>query len=113
MERMTAYCGIRCDGCPALKATMEDDNELRAKTAAQWSKEFNAEIPPEAVNCHGCTVEGLHIQHWEECGIRKCAQAKEVANCGHCADYSCEQLDKFHQMVPDARKRLDEVRSVL
>jgi hypothetical protein len=110
MDRNIAYCGIRCDSCPALKATREDDDELRARTAAEWSKQFNAEIPACAINCVGCTAAGVHIRHWDECGIRQCAQERGHANCGACPDYACEQLAGFFRMVPDARTELDSLR---
>ena len=113
MSKLVAYCGLDCETCPALKATRENDDELRTKTAAEWSKQFKAEIKPEHINCTGCTGDGPHIMHWDECGIRKCAQEKGVANCAHCPDYSCEQLDKFVEMIPPARANLEEIRAGL
>lgn len=38
MNQMMAYCGIMCDECPAYKATVDNNDELRKKTAGQWSK---------------------------------------------------------------------------
>ena len=70
MRKLTAYCGIGCDACPALKATLADSDEMRTRTAAEWSTQFGGEIPAGAINCVGCTVEGPHFSHWNECGIR-------------------------------------------
>ena len=36
MRKMIAVCGIDCAGCPAYLATINDDKELRTRTAAEW-----------------------------------------------------------------------------
>jgi hypothetical protein len=114
MERLIAYCGIRCETCPGYKATIDDDDELRAKTAAEWSKQFGADIKPEHINCVGCTVaDGAHIYHWNECGIRKCCSDRGYSNCAYCDDFECEQLTKFLDMVEPARATLVELRNGL
>ncbi len=114
MDKMIAFCGLDCADCPAFIAYKNDDNQLRAKTAEQWSKEFKAEMKPEDINCVGCIlVEGLHIGHCDVCEIRKCGLEKGVANCAHCGDYACEKLTKFFEMVPAAKATLEEIRKGL
>ena len=51
-----AVCGIDCTVCPTYKATMTNDNALREKTAAEWSKLYKAEIKPVDINCRGCNA---------------------------------------------------------
>ena len=110
MEKIIAFCGIECTGCPAYIAHQTDDNELRKKTAEEWSKAFGMEIPPEAINCVGCLAPtGVKISYCQECAIRKCAQEKGVKNCAYCSDYVCDQLEKWFKNVPDAKKRLDDM----
>jgi len=114
MDRLIAFCGIRCDTCPGYRATVDDDDALRAKTAAEWSAQFGADIKPEDINCVGCTVtDGPHIGHWAECGIVKCGAERKVENCAHCGDYACGQLAKFLEMVPPARETLEQLRREL
>ena len=111
MEEMIAMCGLRCDQCPALKATRNDDHELRRQTAEQWSKEFGAEIKPEDVNCDGClNLEGRHINYCDVCKIRKCGIDRGVANCAQCDDYACEQLNDSFAMAPAAKANLEAIR---
>ena len=43
MNRMIASCGLICTECPAFLAHKNDDEQLRIKTAKQWSKEFKAD----------------------------------------------------------------------
>lgn len=110
MEQIIAFCGIECTSCPAFIAYKTDDDELRKKTAEDWSKAFGADIPFETINCVGCLApSGVKINYCQECEIRKCASEKEVKNCAHCSDYVCDKLNKWFVNAPDAKKRLDEI----
>jgi len=111
MEKMIAYCGLACSECPAYLARQNDDFELRRKTAEQWSKEFGTEMKPEDINCDGClSREGAHIGYCGICEVRKCGMERGVLNCAYCDDYGCEKLTKFHEMAPNAKAGLEEVR---
>lgn len=112
MENMIGFCGIDCGKCPAYIAKKENNNELRKKTAVEWSKAFGAEFKPEQINCDGCTVAGQHIVYCDQlCEIRICAVGKKIVNCAFCADYGCEKLEAFLKNVPEAKKKLEELRS--
>ena len=109
MTKMLGICGIICTECPAYLATQKDDDAERKRVAEMWSKEFNADIKPEDINCDGCISEGRHIAHCSECEIRKCGMERQVTNCAYCELYACEKLTKFFEWVPDARIHLDEI----
>jgi hypothetical protein len=112
MGKIIAFCGIDCAGCPAFIAKKENNDELRKKTAEQWSKQFNATIPPESVNCDGCIApDGLHIGYCDVCEIRKCALGNQVENCACCDDYGCEKIEKWLKNAPEAKKNLEEIRA--
>jgi hypothetical protein len=114
MDEMIAYCGLTCSGCPAYIAARDDDDELRKKTAEEWTKQFKSEIKPEDINCDGClAAEGRHIAYCGMCEIRKCGMERAVENCAHCADYACDKLSKFLDQVPAARTKLDGLRENL
>lgn len=111
MERMVAYCGLICTKCPAYIAKKENNDELRKKTAEEWSKQFNQKITPESINCDGCLApDGVLIQYCNICEIRKCGLEKKVENCAFCDDYICEKLDKWFKNVPESKATLDEIR---
>jgi hypothetical protein len=112
MPEMLAYCGIDCGACPALIATRNNDDALRAKTAAEWSKSFGHDFKPEEINCTGCPTDTEpHIVYCESmCEIRKCARGRKLENCAACADYGCATLTGFLKNVPDARARLEALR---
>jgi len=45
---LIAPCGLNCETCDARIATVNDDDELRAKTAAKWCQLNNTDaIKPE------------------------------------------------------------------
>lgn len=114
MEKLVGVCGITCSECPALKATLTNDDELRKSTAEVWSKEYGADIKPEHINCEGCMTESdVKISHCSECEIRACGVERGLSNCAECDDYACEKLEKFFTMVPDAKVTLDEIRGNL
>lgn len=111
MERIIAYCGLICSECPAFIATKKDDDELRAKTAEQWSREFGEEIKPESINCDGClSVNGRHINYCNVCDVRKCGSDRRVINCAYCDEYGCEKITKFFNSAPNAKANLEEIR---
>ena len=112
MDKIIAVCGITCTECPAYQATQDNDDELRAKTAAEWSQMFNADIKADNINCDGCFPdEGRKFHHCTQCEIRACCLVKEQENCSQCADYACQKLEEFHKMVPDAKETLDGLRN--
>ena len=111
MEHLIGICGLDCAECPAYQATQKDDDEERKRVAEMWSKEYGADIKPEDVNCDGCIVaDGRHFSHWDTCEIRKCGFEQGVKNCARCTQYSCEKLDKFFEMAPQAKANLEEIR---
>ena len=105
-----AMCGLDCAACPAYIAYKTNDQALREKTAAEWSKQFHAEIKPADINCVGCLkTKGPQIHHCAECEIRKCGLGRKVKNCALCTDYPCEKIGKFIANVPPAKANLEEV----
>lgn len=71
MEQKFSCCGIICDECPAYKATIDNDDELRKNTAQLLKEKFNIDIRPEQVNCLGCRSETT-IAFSQSCAIKAC-----------------------------------------
>jgi hypothetical protein len=106
-----SMCGLDCAACPAFIARKTDDQTLREKTAAEWSKQFQADLKPADINCVGCLkTKGVQISHCAECEIRKCGLGRKVKNCALCDDYPCETIGRFIANVPPAKANLEEVR---
>ena len=114
MSELISICGIKCGECGAYIATRDNDDEKRAATAKMWSEMYDADLPPSAINCEGCTsTGGVLFQHCTVCEIRKCGVARGVANCAHCDDYACDKLTEFFSMVPECKVTLDAIRAGL
>ena len=110
--KMLAMCGLDCAVCPAYIAHKTDDQALRIKTAAEWSKQFNVELKPENINCVGCLkTKGPQGDYCAKCEIRKCGMAKKVKNCALCDSYPCDKISSFIANVPLAKANLEEVRN--
>jgi len=119
MEENLAYCGLACHSCAIYLATREQDEEKRYKMrvdiAQQIKERYGQECKPEDVtDCDGCKTEGGRLlSDCKKCEIRKCAREKGIDNCAHCNEYACEKLEKFFATDPEAKKRLDAIRSTL
>lgn len=104
-----------CAQCPAHIAFTNDDDELRSKTAEEWSKMFDGSFNAEDINCAGCIVtDGIHVGYCDECAVRLCGIQKSIATCAHCSEYPCEKLTRLFEIVaPGAKETLDEIRASL
>jgi len=108
---MIAYCGLKCHECGAYIATQENDDEKRKEIAKLWSEVYKADLTFEDINCSGCLSEGEGLfSNCNICEIRKCAIDKQVANCAGCDEYICDKLERFFEMVPEAKNNLEELR---
>jgi len=111
VTKTLSMCGLDCAACPAFVAHKTDDDTLREKTAAEWSRQFQANLTPADINCVGCLkTTGVQIGHCADCEIRKCGLDRNVKNCALCSDYPCERVARFIANVPPAKANLEEVR---
>ena len=110
MKNMIAYCGLDCENCDAYLATVNNDQELRKKTAKLWAELNNAPIFPEHINCEGCRVDGVKTVFCDSmCGIRQCAMKKGVNTCGDCLDLEkCSIISGILENNPSALINLKE-----
>jgi hypothetical protein len=109
---LLAYCGLDCEKCDAYLATLNNDHELRVKTAKKWSKIYGADIKPEHINCVGCEQPGVHVYHCESlCEVRKCAKDRKYGTCAECATYPCANLQKIFSFSDEAKKNLDKLKN--
>ena len=109
MNDYIAYCGLDCKACEAYQATINDDNELRAKVAKEWSELNQVEITPEMINCAGCRVRGVKTIFCDSlCQIRQCAMGKKFETCGVCPGMrSCDKLSMVTGNNEAALRRLE------
>jgi len=108
MKDLIACCGIDCEICDARIATLNNDNELREKTARKWRVMYNVPtITVESINCMGCRTDGAKIAHCNDCEIRNCAKAKGFETCGDCKELdTCRIVGFVLQNVSGTRDNL-------
>jgi hypothetical protein len=111
-KRIIAFCGICCSDCPAYRATLSDDENLRREVAEKWS---SAEFPicEKDVVCYGCAETDKEVMPFvSSCKVRSCAMAKGVDTCAHCDEYSCDILEYMWDRTGDERAKtnLDNIR---
>ncbi len=115
---MIAYCGLKCDTCPILLATLEQDKSrqliMRQSIARECSKLYGMNIDDQDVNdCDGClSNSGRLFYSCINCEIRKCATERVIESCAFCNEYSCDKLMNIFSQEPDAKIRLDEIRKI-
>ena len=104
MKNRIAYCGLNCEECDAYIATVNDDQDLREKTAKLWSELNQTTILPEQINCEGCRNDGVKTFFCGMlCAIRKCAMQKGVKTCAGCAGFEdCTTLMSITANNPHA-----------
>ena len=113
-QKMIAYCGLVCTDCPANIATQANDRKALEQLAQQWSKEYSASLDANDCLCDGCkSPAGRKIAHWNECQIKLCANGKNLRNCAHCSQYSCDKLEDFFTIAPEAKETLNTIRQTL
>jgi Protein of unknown function (DUF3795) len=111
-EKVIAFCGLDCAACPAFHAAQRLSMTEREKVAAQWSKEFKADIKGVDIDCVGCTVkEGAHVAYCAMCQMRACGAGRGLSTCADCPEFACKKLEEFMQMVPAARPNLEALRT--
>ena len=109
MKEFIAYCGLDCEKCEARIATVNNDNELRKKVAAEWTEMNHVEITPEMINCAGCRVDGVKTPFCDSlCQIRQCGLAKKIETCGSCGELST--CGKVKMIIGNNKEALENLK---
>ena len=105
-------CGLDCEACDARIATITNDNALREKTAALWTKLNGVTITPEMINCTGCRIEGVKTPFCDKfCSVHNCVREKGLATCADCAQMdACRTLGRITANNPPAMENLKRLR---
>ena len=112
MDKLTACCGLDCEKCDARTATLTNDDALRERTAALWSKLNGVTITPEMINCTGCRTEGAKTPFCDRlCPIRGCVREKRLDTCADCAQMDgCRTLGRIAENDPSVLENLKRLR---
>jgi hypothetical protein len=97
-KSLIAACDGYCGGCSDYLAYINNDEKLKEKLAAEFSKQFNMDIKPEDIGCLGC--HGSIRKPWcASCFIRQCTEEKGILTCAFCDDFPCKKLEKHYEKI--------------
>lgn len=117
MNTKISFCGLACDSCPVFLATKETDiikkHAIKESVAQQLFEHYKIVLQPDEINdCFGCQAnESKMFNGCADCEIRRCALDKKNESCALCSDYPCEMLAGHFLKYPNAKARLEEIRS--
>ncbi|MBR3298400.1 MAG: DUF3795 domain-containing protein [Clostridia bacterium] len=105
-----AYCGFDCGRCPIYRATVDNDAQLKEELIKKYSTP-ERQLTEADISCLGCKAEKRYLHAYcEECAIRRCAVEHGCGyNCGECASYPCEMIEKRIPAEGESRANMDAV----
>ena len=111
-NQLIGRCGLDCKTCDARIATLTNDNILRKKTAAMWTKLNGVTITTEMINCTGCRVEGAKTPFCDKlCPVHNCVRAKGLDTCADCPQMEeCPTLGQIAANSPFVLNNLKQLK---
>ena len=110
MNPLIACCGLDCEACDARIATITNNDALREKTAALWTKLNAVTITPDMIRCTGCRVEGPKTPFCDKlCPVHNCVREKKLDTCADCAQREgCPTLGRIAAKHHQEEKAAEE-----
>ena len=111
-NELIACCGLDCETCDARIATITNNDALREKTAALWTKLNAVAITPDMIHCTGCRVEGAKTPFCDKlCPVHNCVREKGLDTCADCGQMDgCQTLGRIAANSPFVLDNLNWLR---
>lgn len=112
MNKLIGCCGLDCEKCDARIATIANDNALREKTAALWTKLNGIKITSDMINCTGCRIDGAKTPFCDKlCPVHNCVRENGLNTCADCSKMDdCPTLGRIAENSPFVLKNLNRLR---
>ncbi len=113
---MIAYCGLKCDSCRILLATLEKDGSkqqlMRTDIVKICNEQYGMKVSLDDItDCDGCRAPDERVfSGCRSCDIRACARERNLETCAVCVDFFCPKLDRIFREDPQSKVRLEEIR---
>jgi hypothetical protein len=111
LKKLT-YCGFECTkDCEFLKASFENDPELKKEVYEKWSikERYNIDFDAEKIFCFGCKPGdkplGVVV---ENCTVRECTIEKGFDCCIECSELTGCEKDLWTRF-PDFKNHVIEL----
>ena len=110
MDRITSACGLDCHSCECYLATQSGDLEQKKNVARKWSKDYEAVLISDDINCDGCMANGKLFNWCNRCPIRSCVIEKKFTSCADCHDFPCQTGEFLYEGAPEAKSNIEKMR---
>lgn len=89
-----------------------NNDALREKTAALWTKLNAVAITPDMIHCTGCRVEGAKTPFCDKlCPVHNCVRGKGLDTCADCGQMDgCQTLGRIAANSPFVLENLRKLR---
>lgn len=94
-------CGSNCLTCKTLRATLEDDDDLRKSEAAVLKEKNNINMHYSQMNCFGCTSGDRLDSCAANCPWQPCCKQNSVIRCNQCKKYPCDKISELFNHMPE------------
>ena len=96
-NQLIGCCGLNCEACDARIATITNDNTLREKTAALWTRLNGVTITPDMITCTG--------------PVHTCVREKKLDTCADCGQMDgCPTLGRIAANSPFVLENLKQLK---
>ena len=111
-NQLIGCCGLNCETCDARIAALANDNALREKTAALWTKLNGVTITPEMIRCTGCRLDGAKTPFCDRlCPVHNCVREKGLDTCADCGQMDgCPTLGQIAANSPFVLENLKRLK---
>jgi len=112
-KKLIAPCGLYCGHCNDYIAYINNDTDLKKKTANDINKQLDLNLNHEQIGCAGC-LGNIHTD-WSarlDCEVRACAIGKKILSCALCNNFSCEKLEKHFRDDNNKRENLLRIKEI-
>lgn len=112
-DLLIGCCGLDCATCDARIATLTNDDALREKTAALWTRLNGVPITPDMIHCTGCRLDGAKTPFCDKlCAVHNCVREKGFDTCADCPETDgCPALGRIAANNPQVLERLGRLRA--
>lgn len=92
MEKIVAYCGIKCHKCSVYRASkIKNINKKRKKARKLSEKGYPLEASD--INCPGCRATDKDVPPFVlKCRIRGCVRYNNLEHCFQCGRFLCKKM---------------------
>ena len=111
-NQLIGCCGLNCEACDARIAALANDNALREKTAALWTKLNGVTITQEMIRCTGCRLDGAKTPFCDRlCPVHNCVREKGLDTCADCGQMDgCPTLGQIAENSPFVLENLKRLK---